>query len=153
MDGSRPSMGGSHPSQDTARTTHVRDRQHPRRWESLNNQLASHTGVSLENQSGPSCHISKPVCKLHRCQLELAATLPPPQARMTCHCRHHQTHLCILPLHLHIQNPRTTFPDDVPSPSFKAPKRRTLQVLKSSPYLVPLHPFALHLPSHKVKMA
>src|SRR5216684_949151 len=28
-----------------------RDRQHPSRWESLNNQLASHTGVSLENQS------------------------------------------------------------------------------------------------------
>jgi len=52
-----------------------RDRQHPSRWESLNNQLASHTGVSLENQSGPSCHISKPVCKSHRCQLELAATL------------------------------------------------------------------------------
>src|SRR5713226_5902338 len=51
------------------------DRQHPSRRESLNNQLASHTGVSLENQSGPSCHISKPVCKLHRCQLELAATL------------------------------------------------------------------------------
>src|SRR5260370_12363977 len=51
------------------------DHQHPSRWESLNNQLASHTGVSLENQSSPSCHISKPVCKLHQCQLELAATL------------------------------------------------------------------------------
>ena len=25
--------------------------------------------------------------------------------RMTCRCRHHQTHLCILPFHLHIQNP------------------------------------------------
>src|SRR5712692_4132855 len=56
-------------------TIRGRDHRHPSRWESLNNQLASHTGVSLENQSGPSCHISKPVCKLHRCQLELAATL------------------------------------------------------------------------------
>src|SRR5260370_25536912 len=56
-------------------TIRGRDHRHPSRWESLNNQLASHTGVSLENQSGPSCHISKPVCKLHRCQLELATTL------------------------------------------------------------------------------
>src|SRR5258707_14733725 len=56
-------------------TIRGRDHRNPSRWESLNNQLASHTGVSLENQSGPSCHISKPVCKLHRCQLELTATL------------------------------------------------------------------------------